>query len=94
MKISEEGKRILDSLQAKLVLATGKKISQQELLNMIMKFSAGREEELIKMLAGVKLPLSQKDIEALMNIPIDWGVETKEEEIDEYLYGKRGKRKD
>ncbi|MGQ9719219.1 MAG: hypothetical protein ACUVWK_05215 [Nitrososphaerales archaeon] len=94
VKISEEGKRILDKLQAKLVLATGKKVSQQELLDMIMKFPAEKEEELIKLLAGVKLPLSPKDIEVLMNMPIDWGVETKEEEVDEYLYGKRSKRKD
>jgi hypothetical protein len=94
VKISEEGKRILDSLQAKLVLATGKKVSQQELLEIIMKFSIEREEELIKLLSGLKIPLSPKDIEAFMNLPIDWGVETKEDEIDEYLYGKRSKRKD
>ena len=91
VKISEEGKRILDVLQAKLILATGKKVSQQELLDMIVKFSA-EKEELIRLLAGVRLPLHPKDVEALLNMPTDWGVETREEEIDEYLYGHRSKK--
>jgi hypothetical protein len=93
VKISEGGKRILDTLQAKLLLVSGKKVSQQELLDMIMNLSAEKEEEFIKLLAGVKLPLDPKDIEVLMNIPTDWGVETSEEEIDDYLYGKRSKRR-
>lgn len=44
IRISEEDKRALDALQAKIVLATGKKMLQQELLDMLLKFSAEQEE--------------------------------------------------
>ena len=90
VKMSEEGKRALDALQAKIVLATGKKMSQQELLDMLVKLSTQREEELIKFIAGVKLPLPPEEVERLMKLPTDWGVITKEEEIDEYLYSRKG----
>lgn len=79
IRISEEDKRALDALQAKIVLATGKKMLQQELLDMLLKF-----------IAGVKLPLPSEEVEKLMKLPTDWEVETKEKEIDEYLYGRKG----
>ncbi len=87
VKISGESKRLLDTLQAKLVIATGKKISQQELLDKLMKFSTEREDELFRLITGIRLPLPPEEIEALMEMPTDWGVETREEEIDIRLYG-------
>jgi hypothetical protein len=92
VKISEECKSVLDILQARLVLATGKKMSQQELLEALVRLSAEREDELVKFMAGVKLPLPLEEVEKLMKLPTDWGVETKEEEIDIYLYGRKGGR--
>ena len=93
VKISESGKRTLEKLQAKLVLACGKKVSQQELLDMIVEASAEREKELIQRITGVKLPLSPSEIERLLEVPTDWGVETKEEELNKYLYGSHGEQK-
>lgn len=87
VKISGESKRLLDILQAKLVITTGKKISQQELLDKLMKFSTEREDELFRLITGIRLPLPPKKIEELMEMPTDWGVETREEEIDIHLYG-------
>ena len=92
MKMGEDAKRLLDALQAKLVLSEGRKMSQQELLDSIVRFSSEREEELIRLLAGVKLPIPLQEVERLIKIPRDWGVGTREEEIDQILYG-RGKRK-
>ena len=92
MKMGEDAKRLLDALQAKLVLSEGRKMSQQELLDSIVRFSSEREEELIRLLAGVKLPIPLQEVERLIKIPRDWGVDTREEEIDQILYG-RGKRK-
>ncbi|MGQ9722028.1 MAG: hypothetical protein ACUVXA_11975 [Candidatus Jordarchaeum sp.] len=54
---------------------------------MIVKSFEGREEELIR-LSGIVRLLSPEEIEKLMKIPEDWGVETKEEEIGLLLYGK------
>ncbi|MEM2144237.1 MAG: hypothetical protein QW279_02670 [Candidatus Jordarchaeaceae archaeon] len=87
VKISEESKRILEAIQARIVLKTGRKLSQQELLDMMVKSFDGRDEELIKLLGIVRFPLLPEEIEKLMEIPEDWGVETSEEEIDRLLYG-------
>jgi len=87
VKISEDGKRLLETLQAKLVISTGRKYSQQELLETIVRLSTEREDELIGLLIGVKLPFPPEEIETLMGLPLDWGVETVEEDIDKHLYG-------
>lgn len=92
MKISVECKRLLERLQARLVIATGKKMSQQELLDTLVKLSMEKEDELIKRIAGVKIPLPSEDVDKLMSLPADWGIETREEEVDLYLYGQRDKR--
>jgi len=89
VKISGESKRLLDILQARLVIVTGKKISQQELLDRLMKFSTEREDEFFGLITGVRLPLPPEEIEELMDMPTDWGVETREEEIDIHLYSRK-----
>ena len=89
VKISGEGKRLLDKLQARIVIATGRKFYQQELLETLVRLSAEREDELISYLAGVSLPLLPEEVEKLMKLPAEWGVDTGEEEIDVYLYGGR-----
>ncbi|MFQ6077394.1 MAG: hypothetical protein ACE5Z5_14910 [Candidatus Bathyarchaeia archaeon] len=93
VKMSREGKRVLDTLQARLLLATGKKIPQQELLDTLVKLSAEREDELVNFIAGIKLPLPPEEVERLMTLPRDWGVETREGEIDTYLYGQKGDKR-
>ena len=89
MKISSECKRLLDKLQARLIIAKGRKISQQELLDTVVRLSTEKEGELIKYMASVSLPLPPEEVERLMKLPTDWGVETGEEEIDKYLYGRK-----
>lgn len=93
VKMSEEGKNSLDVLQAKILLATGKKLSQQELLDLLVKLSTQNEEELIKLITKIKFPLLSEDLEKLVKLPTDWGTETKEEDIDKILYGKKGDKK-
>ena len=51
VKMSKEGKDALDILQAKILLASGKKISQQELLDLLVKQANQEEKELIKKLS-------------------------------------------
>lgn len=92
VKISWESKRLIDTLQARLVIATGKKVSQQELLDTLVRLSAERDDELFRLIAGVRLPLPPEEVEKLMKIPTDWGVETREEEIDIHLYGRKSSK--
>ncbi len=92
VKISEDTKRILEAIQARIILKTGRKFSQQELLDTMVRTFEGREEELIKIPGVVKLPLHPDEVEKILKIPRDWGVETEEEEIDRALYGGEGER--
>jgi hypothetical protein len=89
IKVSERSKRVLDALQAEATLKVGKKVSQQELLELLLTEAERRKEELIsKISKRPKVPLSEKEIKRLLSLPRDWGVVTCEEDIDKYLYGK------
>ena len=92
VKMSRETKRLLDTLQARLVLATGRKYSQQELLDMALRLSSERPDELLKLEGRHPLPLTPEEVDRIMESPIDWGVETKEGDIDPTLYGRRDKK--
>jgi uncharacterized protein YqeY len=87
VKMSLEAKNLLDAVQARLVLTRSKKLSQQEILEAMVRFSAEREDELTRYLAGVTLPLTKKEAAAIMAVPVDWGVQTSEKDIDTLLYG-------
>ncbi|MDJ0269285.1 MAG: DUF3684 domain-containing protein [Aigarchaeota archaeon] len=47
------------------------KITQQELLDAMVSFSEEREEELIRYLSGVRLPLPPDELKKLLSIPVD-----------------------
>ncbi len=44
VKVNEETKRLVDCLQARIVLATGRKPSQQEILYQILRLASEEEE--------------------------------------------------
>lgn len=87
VKISREYKEKLDRLQARLYLVTGKKLSLQELLEMLVSLGSDREEIVAEMAQGVAGILDPDDVNAILDSPVDWGRETGEEIIDEVLYG-------
>lgn len=89
VKVSERGKRVLDAIQAEATLKAGKKVSQQELLELVLDDAEKRKDELIsKISKRAKVPLSEEEIKRIMSLPKDCGVVTCEEDIDKYLYGK------
>ena len=85
VKMSEETKKRLNRLQAKVILSTGRKPSQEQLLDAVVRLSSEREEELMRHLAGVNLPFSSREVEDLMKVITDWGAVTREEDIDKVL---------
>ena len=89
VKISREYKEKLDRLQARLYLTTGKKLSQQEVLEILVSIGSDHEEILVEMTQGKKPSIKPDDIEAILNTPVDWGQETGEETIDKVLYGEQ-----
>jgi hypothetical protein len=87
VKISEDDKKKLEKFQALLTIEGDGKASQQNILSAIIDYAYNRREELLRKLSGIKLPLSDDEFKKLLSLVDDWGVETRAEEIDRYLYG-------
>lgn len=66
IKIGEKAKRLLDTIQARITLATGRKYSQQELLDMIIESSDDYKEDIIRRLTSVKA-LSTEEIDHILH---------------------------
>lgn len=81
IKVSDETKRRLDMIQAKLSLAARKKKTLSELIDAITRLALRHERELLQV---EKLPPLEKD--PAMKPPIDWGVKTDASKVDEYVY--------
>lgn len=88
VKLSDNAKQKLDILQAEIFLSSSKNISKQQLLEEIIDLSTEEKEKLLAQLVSeIQYPLSDQDIQSIMKTTKDWGVETKEEDLDKILYG-------
>ena len=83
IKIREVDKRRFDKLQHEYIVLYGKKISQQELFSMILDYVERNKEDFFKIRFS---KLSEEDIKKYRELQEDWGVETREEEIDSIIY--------
>jgi hypothetical protein len=79
IKVKNSTKKKLDILQSKFTIATGRKISFQNLLDNISDYALLHENELFK-----RLPAPKDD--PAWGGAIDWGEETDASKVDEYLY--------
>lgn len=87
VRISRETSRGLDRLAARILLKGGRKVSKQDLLALILKTGLD-EEKLLAQVAALNFPLPDGEWKRILReVPLDWRVETREEEIDEILYG-------
>lgn len=87
VKISRDYKNRLDKLQASLLLSTGKKVSQQELLEMLVQLGIELEDKLQEKVSDEPKTIDPKTITEIMEMPTDWGFETSEETLDKTIYG-------
>ena len=75
---------VVDRLQASFTLLSGKKITQAELMEMLLAAA----EASTKPLSEVKWrPATGRELERIMALPMDFG--TGEGDVDEVLYGKK-----
>ncbi|RQG95016.1 hypothetical protein [Natrarchaeobius oligotrophus] len=88
IKVTDATKSRLEELQAEIRLETGRNVTQQELLERIVTSSYESKDELIDSFRDEFEPLSDEEIEQWLSGTVDSGLETKEEEIDDVLYGK------
>ncbi len=89
VKMDEHTKSRLEELQATIKLETGRKVTQQELLDRLVDRAFDSKEEFVDSFREDDEweGLTEEEIERWLSGTTDWGVETTEEEIDEILYG-------
>jgi len=89
VKMDERTKSRLEELQAIVKLATGRKVSQQELLDRLVQQAYDSREAFVESFRtddGWE-GLSEEEIGRWLSGTTDWGVATSEEDVDETLYG-------
>lgn len=87
VKMAEHTKSRLEELQAEIKLETGRKVTQQELLDALVERAYASREEVIDSFRDEGPDLTDEEIEQWLSGTSDWGVETSEDEIDDILYG-------
>ena len=86
VRITKEANQTLDEIQARLLLLTRKRVSKQELLDLVL--DVGPEvERLAARVLGLRYPLSPRAKRSILRRSLDWGVKTREEDINRVLYG-------
>lgn len=85
VRIREEDKQVLDRLQARITLETGQRPSLEEVLHRVVELAEGHEGELI--LEDEPPELTEEEKEQILSISYSLGRVTREEDIDEILYG-------
>ncbi|WP_123537744.1 hypothetical protein [Halosimplex salinum] len=87
VKMDEESKSILEELQAEIKLRTGKKVTQQEIMATLLEDAYESKSAFVDSFRETKVPLSEAEIERMNEGTFDSGTETREEDIDDILYG-------
>jgi hypothetical protein len=84
VKARPQDKQRLDRLQALLTAHSGRRISQEELLARLLGLVERERDALVD---EIGRPMSQKEIDTLLRLPVRTGVRTREKDIDLDLYG-------
>lgn len=104
IEVSNRAKSRLEALQAEIREATGREISQREVIERVVERQYNSKADLVNSFRdngkshSEKVgeissdddwtPPSDEEITAFFSGTTDWGFETSEEEIDDILYGK------
>lgn len=87
VKMDGEAKEQLERLQAEIKLQTGARVTQQELLTRLVEDAIESKDQLIDSFRDERVPVSDTERETFHEGMISSGVETREEDIDDILYG-------
>ena len=75
----EEDKRRLERLQGALTLRSGRKVSQEQLLSLLLNLAERNQEQFF---ADGPQPMTEKEIAAMLRLAVHTGIRTREDEID------------
>jgi len=87
VKVSEVTDDRLTALAARVYLKTRKKITKQELVAWLVDKGLADEDALAAHILGIRYPVPDKVWKQFLRRVRDWGVETREEDIDSIVYG-------
>lgn len=86
VRISEESNRTIDEIQARILLLTKRRLSKQDVLQLILEVGPDIDR-LARRVVGLVYPLPAGTKRRVRRRVQDWGVETREEDVNRALYG-------
>lgn len=86
IKIDDLTKSRFDKLKARILIETGKKLTQQEILQLLLEHAEESEEEIILRLSGIKFPPSIEDKKKFLLLQDDFGFDTSKVDEDKVIY--------
>jgi len=87
IKVEDHTKRKIDHLQAQLFLETGKRISQQRLMELLAEWGMNNFQILKQLLLDCPILLSPDEIAKYQKYQTITGVKTDPNVIDDTIYG-------
>jgi hypothetical protein len=85
--LNKRKKEKLDKFLASLLLREDIKITQQEILGLIIDYALQNEEQIIRKLKELP-PLEEDPAWKAIENPTRWGIKDSSKRIDEHLYGR------
>ena len=86
IKIDSETKSRFDKLQARILIETGKKLTQQEILELLLEHAEKDEAEIVLRLSGIQFPPSIEERERILSLQTDFGFDTSKVNEDKIIY--------
>lgn len=71
-KISNETKKILDQIQAKITLVKGKKLTMQEIIDTLLEILNENEDLIFNKIDNITFPLEREEIDKVKKFPWDF----------------------
>ncbi len=86
IKIDDDTKSRFDKLQARIFVETGKKLTKQEILELLLEHAEKDEEEIVLKLSGINFPPSPEERERILSLQADFGFDTSKVNEDKIIY--------
>ena len=87
IKVDDETKHKIEQLRAKILLNTGQKITQQQLVGLLTEWGINNLETIERVILDQPIVLSEGERKAYQKVRKLTGVRTSSNEIDQFLYG-------
>ncbi len=84
VRVRDDDKRVLDELQAKIRLRSGERVPLEEVVHRLVKVARDHEDDVVGEDRGPDL--TEDEIEEIMGLSWDFGIDTSHETIDDELY--------